>query len=395
MGDFQQADFRITWMNKFSIDNKALFYPEVSSLLDFNYDISSMPKSYNLKGFVNIEYVITLLSGHKDACLLVDKNVYKEYLKGNIDIDSSRIYLVEACEEVKNIDTVLEICRFFAGNNINKASNVFVVGGGVLQDLGGTASYLFKRGIPWTYLPTTLLGIADSCLGGKTAVNFDNYKNLLGLFSAPKEVILCPDFLKTLSHEHLSCGYGEIYRLALTGGEKSFHIMELNLEKAMTGDHDAIKNLIISSLLVKKAVIEEDEYEINIRKSMNYGHTVGHAIEGLSDFKIPHGIGVCIGIQIENRLALKLGLMSEELCARFLGPAKLILQQSVIDILMGISFEDIGEHLRKDKKTVGNNFNFSYIARMGEMHFSFNDIDETKSLIIQAKDDILRDLSVE
>ena len=94
-------------------------------------------------------------------------------------------------------------------------------------------------------------------------------------------------------------------------------------------------------------------------------------------------------------LALKLGLMSEELCARFLGPAKLILQQSVIDILMGISFEDIGEHLRKDKKTVGNNFNFSYIARMGEMHFSFNDIDETKSLIIQAKDDILRDLSVE
>ena len=268
-------------------------------------------------------------------------------------------------------------------------------GGGVLQDLGGTATYLYKRGVPWTYLPTTLLGIADSCIGGKTAVNFESYKNLLGLFSAPKEVILCADFLDTLSSDHLSCGYGEIYRLAITGGERSFQILEANLEQAIAGDLRAIKTLIVSSLLVKKAVIEEDEYEINIRKSMNYGHTVGHALEGLSDFKIPHGIGVCIGVLVENKLALKLGLMSEELFTKFLRPAKLILQQSFIDILSDISFEDISDHLRKDKKTLGNNFNFTYIRSMGEMHFSFNDIDESKDLIIQAKNEILRDLSVE
>lgn len=382
-------------MNKFSIDNKDLRYPDICSLEDFNYKISSHQKDYNLKGFIKIKDVISLLNEHKDACLIVDGYVYEKYFKHNVVIDSSRVYLVKACEEIKNIYTALDICKFFADNNINKASNVFVIGGGVLQDLGGTASYLFKRGIPWTYLPTTLLGISDSCLGGKTAVNFDSYKNLLGLFSAPKEVILCAEFLDTLSSDHFSCGYGEIYRLAITGGERSFQILEANLEQAIAGDLKAIKALIVSSLLVKKVVIEEDEYEINIRKSMNYGHTVGHALEGLSDFKIPHGIGVCIGILVENKLALKLGLMSEELFTKFLGPARLILQQSFIDILLDISFDDISDHLRKDKKTLGNNFNFTYVKNMGEMHFSFNDIDEAKDLIIQAKNEILRDLLVE
>jgi 3-dehydroquinate synthase len=382
-------------MNKFSIDNKELYYPNFSSLKDFNYEISSMPRAYNLKGFVDIKRVVNSLHKDKNTCLLVDQNVHETYFKNKINIDPSRVYRVKACEEVKNINTVLDICKFFAEQNINKASNIFVIGGGVLQDLGGTASYLFKRGVPWTYLPTTLLGISDSCLGGKTAVNFDSYKNLLGLFSAPKEVILCSDFLDTLSVDHLACGYGEIYRLALTGGRRSFEILECNLEQAMAGDLAAIKNLIISSLLVKKAVIEEDEYEINIRKSMNYGHTVGHALEGLSDFKIPHGIGVCIGILIENKLALKLGLMTDELFMKFLGPAKLILEKPFIDILRNISFEEISEHLRKDKKTVGNNFNFSYIKNMGEMHFSFNDIDETKDLLLEAKNEILEELSIE
>lgn len=382
-------------MNNFSIDNKDLRYPEISSLENFNYNISSHQKDYSLKGFVTIKNLISFLNEYKAACFLVDSVVYEKYFKHNVVIDPSRVYLVKACEEIKNINTALDICKFFAENNINKASNVFVIGGGVLQDLGGTAAYLFKRGVPWTYLPTTLLGIADSCIGGKTAVNFDSYKNLLGLFSAPKEVILCADFLDTLSSDQLSCGYGEIYKLAITGGERSFQILEANLEQAIAGDLRAIKTLIISSLMVKKAVIEEDEYEINIRKSMNYGHTVGHALEGLSDFKIPHGIGVCIGVLVENKLALKLGLMSEELFTKFLRPVKLILDQSFIDILSDISFEDISDHLRKDKKTQGNNFNFTYIKSMGEMHFSFNDIDETKDLIIQAKNEILRDLLVE
>jgi 3-dehydroquinate synthase len=382
-------------MNNFSIDNKDLRYPEISSLENFNYNISSHQKDYSLKGFITIKNLISFLNEYKAACFLVDSDVYEKYFKHNVVIDPSRVYLVKACEEIKNINTALDICKFFAENNINKASNVFVIGGGVLQDLGGTAAYLFKRGVPWTYLPTTLLGIADSCIGGKTAVNFDSYKNLLGLFSAPKEVILCADFLDTLSSNQLSCGYGEIYKLAITGGERSFQILEANLEQAIAGDLRAIKTLIISSLMVKKAVIEEDEYEINIRKSMNYGHTVGHALEGLSNFKIPHGIGVCIGVLVENKLALKLGLMSEELFTKFLRPVKLILDQSFIDILSDISFEDISDHLRKDKKTQGNNFNFTYIKSMGEMHFSFNDIDETKDLIIQAKNEILRDLLVE
>jgi 3-dehydroquinate synthase len=382
-------------MNEFIIDGKVLRYPDFSSLENFSYNICSLPKKYILRGFSGINDVIRLIHVPKDVCLLIDENVYDEYFKGKHNIDLSKIYLVKASEEIKTIDTVLDICKFFAINNINKGSNVIVIGGGVLQDLGGTASYLYKRGVPWTYLPTTLLGISDSCLGGKTAVNFNSYKNMLGLFSAPTEVILCDDFLRSLNSDHLACGYGEIYRLALTGGERSFQILESNLEDSLTGDFHALRTLIISSLLVKKAVVEEDEYEINIRKSMNYGHTVGHALEGLSDFKIPHGIGVCIGILIENKLAVKLGLMPETLFVKFLRAAKLILEKQYIDIIKEISFEDLGEHLRKDKKTVGNKFNFSYINSLGVMQFSFNDIDDTTALIIEAKDEILRELSIE
>ena len=119
-------------MNKFSIDNKDLRYPEIFSLEDFNYKISSHQKDYNLKGFIKIKDVISLLNEYKDACLIVDGYVYEKYFKHNVVIDSSRVYLVKACEEIKNIYTALDICKFFADNNINKASNVFVIGGGVL-----------------------------------------------------------------------------------------------------------------------------------------------------------------------------------------------------------------------------------------------------------------------
>jgi len=378
-------------MNKFKIDGKSLYYPNFPGLNDFKYDISSIPRNYSISGFIDLEDLHASLNKSLNdlGCLLIDKNVYELYFSGNISSDSSKVYLVDATEEVKNIDTVLKISRFFAENNINKASNIFVIGGGVMQDLGGTSSYLYKRGVPWTYIPTTLLGISDSCLGGKTAVNFDSYKNLLGLFSAPKEVMISSDFIKSLKEEDLFCGYGEIYRLAITGGVKSFENFQSNIKKALEGNLDALKALIIYSLLVKKAVIEEDEFELNIRKSMNFGHTIGHALEAISNFRIPHGVGVCMGILVEGNLALNLKLMPESLFKKFLEAAKLILHNKYIELLSDISFEQIDDHLRKDKKTLGNKFNFSYISELGDMHFAFKDIDATKELIILSKNQIL------
>jgi len=379
-------------MNKFIIDRTNLTYPKTLSLDHLNHEIESTPRRYILKGFKTIKDLRNILNTKllNQGCLIIDKAVFNIYFKNDIKFDIKRVYLVDALESNKNIETVLDICNFYAENNINKGSDIYVIGGGILQDLGGSASYLFKRGVPWSYIPSTLLGISDSCLGGKTAVNFKTYKNLLGLFSAPREVLLCTDFIDSLSEQDLACGYGEIFRLSLTGGTESFKIFNTYIAESIKGNKEATKKLIITSLLVKKAVIEEDEYEINIRKSMNYGHTIGHAIEGLSNFEIPHGIGVAIGILIENELSKNLNLMSHALCNDILNSAKTIIDKKYIDILSDISFLDISEHLRKDKKTVGNKANFTYLSELGDMQFAYNDIDKINEFILKSKDEIVR-----
>ncbi len=384
-------------MNKFVIDNTDLFYPDSFDLDELDFEIASTPKNYQLKGFKNINSVSDLVNTNlsNQGCLIVDKKVFDIHLKNLIKIDKERIYLIDATESIKNIETVLSICEFYAKHNINKGSDIYVIGGGILQDLGGSASYLFKRGVPWSYLPSTLLGISDSCLGGKTAVNFKTYKNLLGLFSAPREVILCSDFIESLSSQDLACGYGEIFRLSLTGGEQSFGIFKNNIKKSLDGDKKATKNLIISSLLVKKAVIEEDEYEINIRKSMNYGHTIGHAVEAITDFKIPHGIGVAIGILIENDLSRRLNMMDKSLCEEIINSVKPIIDHKYIKLLSESSFKEISEHLRKDKKTIGNKANFTYLKNIGNMQFTYNDINDTNELIHKAKDCVINELGFE
>lgn len=384
-------------MNEFIIDDTKLFYPDASNLNDLEFEVASTPKNYKLKGFQDLETIYSLINTKlsNQGCLIVDKKVFDIHLKKDIKIDKKRVYLVDATESIKNIETVLSICEFYAKLNINKGSDIYVIGGGILQDLGGSASYLFKRGVPWSYIPSTLLGISDSCLGGKTAVNFKTYKNLLGLFSAPREVILCSDFIESLTSQDLACGYGEIFRLSLTGGENSFKIFKDSIDNSLAGDKTAMKNLIISSLLVKKAVIEEDEYEINVRKSMNYGHTIGHAIEAITNFKIPHGIGVAIGILIENDLSRRLNIMDKKLCGEILESAKAIIDHQYIELLSKSSFKDISEHLRKDKKTVGNKANFTYLQDMGNMQFAYNDIDETYQLILDAKDFVINTLSFE
>jgi len=384
-------------MNKFIIDDTNLFYPDISELNDLEFEIASTPKNYQLKGFQDLETICSLINTKlsNQGCLIVDRKVFDIHLKKDIKIDKKRIYLVDASESIKNIDTVLSICEFYAMHNINKGSDIYVIGGGILQDLGGSASYLFKRGVPWSYLPSTLLGISDSCLGGKTAVNFKTYKNLLGLFSAPRELILCSDFIESLTFQDMACGYGEIFRLSLTGGEKSFEIFKNNIQNSLIGDKSAIKNLIISSLLVKKAVIEEDEYEINIRKSMNYGHTIGHAVEAITEFKIPHGIGVAIGILIENDISRRLNMMDATLCKEIIESAKSIIDHRYVDLLSESSFNNISEHLRKDKKTVGNKANFTYLKNIGNMQFAYNDINETYQHILEAKDTVINELKIE
>lgn len=214
--------------------------------------------------------------------VIIDKKL-KRYL-GSHEFS----YEMEACEDNKNIATVmLMIKRMTAGRT---PTRVIVIGGGIVQDVGAFVSTIFNRGIEWIYWPTTLLAMADSCIGGKSSLNTPDAKNKVGTFNCPSSVVINKRFLDTLDFAAIMSGHGEILKLCMIGDA---------LDMYETSD---VVNLIKVSLLIKKSVIEIDQFDKGIRRALNYGHTVGHAIEAMSDFSVPHGIAVIKGMLVVNKL---------------------------------------------------------------------------------------------
>ncbi len=201
---------------------------------------------------------------------------------------------------------------WLAEAGLTRTDPLLVVGGGIVQDVGGFAAHLFKRGLPWTYVPTTLLSQCDSCIGAKAGVNHGRFKNQLALFAAPRQVVIDPSLLATLAPLELRSGLGEIVKLHLTGGPFFADRLVAAFGAAGGGlpSPEALRTLTWDSLVVKRAVIERDEFELDHRRALNYGHTIGHAIENLSGFAIPHGQAIGFGMAIVNRLAVHRGLLA-------------------------------------------------------------------------------------
>lgn len=282
--------------------------------------------------------------------VLVDSNVCKLY-----GIKHDKLILVDALEENKSIDTVLNICQNLLSMNFNKGNRLVVIGGGILQDIGAFVSKIFKRGVDWIFYPTTLLSQCDSCIGGKTALNFNSHKNQLALFSAPKEVIIDINFLKTLSQKDILSGYGEIVKLFLIGGQYYIDMIETLGEE----------ELIYHSLSIKKSIIEMDEFEKSERKSLNYGHSFGHVIEPMTQYEIPHGEAVLLGIDIINRLFDNNKNISE-----------LIYKFTSIDKIKYLNVNDIVNRLRTDKKSTNNSITLIRVVKPGKTIFTETEIND-------------------
>lgn len=278
-------------------------------------------------------------------------------------------FLVPATEENKAIQTVLEIVDFLEKNGASKTSMLYVVGGGIIQDLGAFSAYMFKRGIPWTFVPTTLLAQGDSSVGGKTALNHRQTKNLLALFSAPRRIITDTGFLTTLSDADWLSGGGEILRLCITGGEQSLKELERGVASFVRRDLDVTTHLIRVSLTVKKAVVEFDEFELDTRRSMNYGHSFGHALEALTDYRIVHGIGVALGILVENEISYLRGILPKEQRDRILLLTNQIVSDHVWNIFQHASMDGVLDLLKRDKKAEGPVLKLATLAHIGRIDF--------------------------
>ena len=337
--------------------------------LDSNsISVKSVPRQYSID-FVDTDdfnWINTEFANNKHCLVLVDENIKNNY---SSIAWPELCYAVTAIEQNKNINKVLEICDWLLSNRANRGSMFYVIGGGILQDLGAFSGAMYKRGIPWTFVPTTLLSQADSCLGAKTAVNHGASKNVLGLFSAPRRVIIDPKFIDSLNYEDFCSGGGEIFRLLITGGLIGVNFLTEYLDMFLKRDKVAVMELTKASLLIKQSIVEHDEFELDIRRSMNYGHSIGHAIEALSNYRISHGTAVAFGILVENQISVNRNLLStdEALLIQNLG-TKLI-PEVVWQVIETLNPQELLPYLTNDKKAEGNNLKLATLVRLGDMKF--------------------------
>jgi 3-dehydroquinate synthase len=281
---------------------------------------------------------------------LIDKNIFDKY-KGILDEKKLKsCKLIEASEDQKSLKKVIEYINFLLEKGVQKNHKILVIGGGLVQDIGSFTAHILLRGIDWIFIPTTLLSMADSCIGSKSGINVGKYKNQVGVFHPPSEIYISPSFLNTLPKSELVNGIGEIIKHALIKGGEQYEFISRNISK-LDKDKEIEMEIIYRSLLIKKEIIEEDESEKGIRKVLNYGHTFGHALEGYTNHKISHGIGVLIGVDLANYISSKEKLLTP--------PEFNKIHNFIYPFISSyaVKVEDINlymDYLSRDKKVIGD-----------------------------------------
>lgn len=313
--------------------------------------IKSRLKEYKVIFEQNEEF-IQRLANTENAQFVVDKKVYDLYGKYMKDIPEERLYLLEAVEENKVIETALNICEEIIDIPAKRNATIISIGGGIIQDITGFVANIMYRGINWIFVPTTLLSACDSCIGGKTSLNYKKYKNLLGTFYPPDEIHICSHLFQTLSDKDFKSGLGEVVKFNIMDGYQGLQKIEENMEKLLEKDPEVINVFVKTSLNFKKKFIEQDEFDRGERVKLNFAHTFGHAIEVITQYEIPHGTAVAAGMIMANYISFARGLIQEDIVKR---SEHLLLK--VIDInieLLERPLEEYLQAIRKDKKQTGN-----------------------------------------
>ncbi|MGO4709790.1 3-dehydroquinate synthase [Chryseobacterium sp. 2TAF14] len=303
--------------------------------------------------------------------ILVDENTH-EYclplLLGNLETDISfEILEIEAGEEMKNIQTANQLWEILTEMKADRKALMINLGGGVITDMGGFVASTYKRGIQFINIPTTLLSMCDASIGGKTGIDLMHYKNMVGTFSFPEKIYVYPGFLDTLPAKELTSGFAEMLKHGLIADRKHWE----DLIKLQHLDPTGIEPFIPQSMEIKQEVVNADFHEKNVRKTLNFGHTIGHAIESLclqSENPILHGEAVALGMICESHLSYLEGLISKE-------DSDLIIENiqryfSFID-LTDFKEEDIFNLLLNDKKNADAKINFSLLSDIGSCVFDY------------------------
>ncbi len=337
----------------------------------------SLSEIYIVNGLLSKvgELTKTVLKGKKIA-LISDTNVYPLYgdnIKNQLENEGYKVftYIFKAGEASKNTSELIKIVEFMAENELTREDGAVALGGGVCGDMVGFAASVFLRGIKFVQIPTSLLAQVDSSVGGKTAVDLPQGKNLCGAFHQPSLVIIDPDVLKTLSPHFFSDGMGEVIKYGCIKSASLF-------EKLESGDvKDNLTEIITECVSIKRQVVENDEKEHGERALLNFGHTCGHAIEKLWNFEtVSHGEAVAIGMVMITRAGENLGITEKGTTDRLIK----VLEKNDLKISDTHTDKEIISAMNGDKKRTGTGIKFVMINKIGSSFINpikYEDINKT------------------
>ncbi|MCK8601029.1 3-dehydroquinate synthase [Desulfoferrobacter suflitae] len=279
--------------------------------------------------------------------------------------NTGRVLLFGALEQRKRLSSVEQLAQQLVEAGADRRSVLVAVGGGVTGDVVGFLASIYMRGIPHYQIPTTLLAQVDSSIGGKTGVDLPEGKNLLGTFHQPDLIWMSPEFLETLAEEDFRQGMAEVIKTALIGDEVLWKYLETHAEQIKGRDREALLRIVSACCVIKAKVVEADEKESGYRRVLNLGHTVGHAVERLSDYRIPHGDAVAMGLVVATKLSVEMacidqGVLSklEQLCVVYGLPTRIPSHFGPAALL---------EALKTDKKWEAGTLHFILPVRIGEV----------------------------
>lgn len=320
--------------------------------MDESFTVRSRSGDYCVE-FADTDAWVAELASLEHAFFVVDENVWRLYANGVLaPLRVVEPVVLRVSEERKVYATVAELCDLVIARAAKRNCVVVSIGGGITQDVTGYLASTLYRGVRWVFVPTTLLAMADSCIGGKTSLNHGSHKNLLGTVYPPERVVVNAGFVSTLAEGDCFSGLGEAVKLHLLGGKDSAARLREHLPGLLARELETVGRALRDCLAIKRGYIEDDEFDRGRRNLLNFGHCFGHALETATGFALPHGQAIVAGMLLAETVARRRGLLDEaeerRLRAEFLLPA--LLERPALD---EASVELVIEAMRYDKKRTG------------------------------------------
>lgn len=347
-----------------------------------SFSVSSKVRGLYYVHFIkDIRESLRTITERQNLIFIIDERLallFRDEL--SIIFSECRHVLIKCSEEYKTINYAQEVIRELINVNVRKDDTLVAVGGGITQDIVTFIASILFRGLDWKFYPTTLLAQCDSCIGSKSSINFDQYKNLIGTFNPPSEIFIYDGFLNTLTESEIRSGIGEMLHYYFTEGISLAKEVSEKFDSLLT-DRSILPYFISNSLRIKKKIIEIDEFDTSVRHIFNYGHTFGHALEAITDYTIPHGQAISLGMDLANFISMKKQMITEE---QFAEMHSILIKNLPSFIFTIENIDAYFNALAKDKKNKGSQLGCILTFGPGKVEKFFVDIDENlKALILK------------